>query len=75
MVAMSMVVVPPLRGGYNVLGSSRSVPPEEEMYTPHITKSRTEASSSSFHAMYFYQYIDDHFSRLNLRLNSIDDQQ
>jgi len=62
-------------GGFDVPSSSGVVPLKEEMYTPSMTRSSTKASSSGFDAMHFYQYMDNHFSRLNLRLDAIDEQQ
>jgi len=43
------------------------------MYTPPLTRSRREVSSSDFDATHFYQHIDDHFSCLNLRLDAFDE--
>jgi len=62
-------------GGSDDPGSSGVIPPEEEMHTPLMTRSRTEVGSSDFNATHFYQYMDDHFFRLNLRLNAIDEHQ
>ena len=45
------------------------------MYTPPVTRRCTEVCSSGFDTTYFYQYIDDHFSHLNPRLDDIDEQQ
>jgi len=40
-----------------------------------MTRSHIEADSSGFDATHFYQYMDGHFSRLNLRLDAIDERQ
>ncbi|KAJ8429038.1 hypothetical protein Cgig2_016943 [Carnegiea gigantea] len=60
-------------GVEGVAGSSRAILPDEEMYEPPLTRSHTEASSSGFNEAHFYQYMDDHFSRLNLRLDAINE--
>jgi len=52
-----------------------AIPLEEEMYTPPITRSCTEADSLGFNATYLYQYMDDHFSCLKLRRDGIDERQ
>jgi len=59
-------------GGEGGVGSSRAqvIPPEEEGYDPLLTRSHTEMASSGFNEAHFYQYMDYHFSRLNLRLNA-----
>ena len=49
------------------------VPLEEEMYTPPMTRSCTKVGFLGFDATYFYQYTDDHFSLLKLRLDAIID--
>ncbi|KAJ8420957.1 hypothetical protein Cgig2_001993 [Carnegiea gigantea] len=58
-------------GGEGGAGSSgaQAIPPEEKRYEPLLTRSRTKACSSGFNEVHFYSYIDDHFSRLNLRLD------
>ncbi|KAJ8430877.1 hypothetical protein Cgig2_011340 [Carnegiea gigantea] len=48
---------------------------EEEEYDPPLTRSHTKAGSSGFNEAHFYQYMDVHFSRLNLRLNVINKRQ
>jgi len=40
-----------------------------------LTRSRTEAGSSGFNEAHFYRYMDDRFSRLNLKLDAIDEHQ
>ena len=62
-------------GGLDISSSFGAIPLEEEFFTPPMTKSHTEAGSSGFDATHFYQHIDDHFSRLNLRLNAINERQ
>jgi len=62
-------------GAEGVARSSRTILPDEEMYEPPLTRSHAKASSSSFNEAHFYQYMDDHFSRLNLRLDAINEQQ
>ena len=59
----------------DVLGNSRVVPLKEEIYIPPMTRSRTGASTSGFNEAHFYQYMDDHFSCLNLRLDAINEWQ
>ena len=63
------------RGGNDtevVAGSCEAIPSDEEMYEPPLTRSCAEASSLGFNEAHFYQYMDDHFSFLNLRLDTID---
>ncbi|KAJ8420412.1 LOW QUALITY PROTEIN: hypothetical protein Cgig2_000263 [Carnegiea gigantea] len=62
-------------GGSGIQDGFRGGTPEEEMYEPPLAKSRAEASSSGFNEAQFYQYMDDDFSRLNLRLDAIDEWQ
>ena len=62
-------------GRSDVPSNSRVVPLKEEMYTLLMTRSCTNAGFSGFDSMHFYQYMDDHFSHLNLRLDDIDEQQ
>jgi len=60
-------------GGSDLLGSSGAIPFEEEEYTPPLIRSHIGAGSSGFNTTRFYQYTDDHFSRLNLWLDAIDE--
>ena len=59
-----------MRSGDHVTASSGVVPPEK-MLEPPMTRNRTKVSSSSFIEAHFYQYLDDHFSCHNLRLDAI----
>ena len=68
-------VSPSGKDGYDLPGSSDAVPLEQEEYTPLLTRSHIGAGSSSFDAIHFYQYMDDHFSCLNLSLDAIDERQ
>ena len=68
-------VGPSGEGGSDIPRGSGAVPLEEEEYTPPLTRSHTGAGSSGFDATHFYHYMDDHFSRLNLRLDAIDEWQ
>jgi len=61
-------------GGFNLPNSSGVVLLEEE-YTPSLNHSHTGAGPSGFDATHFYQYMDDHFYCLNLRLDAIDEWQ
>jgi len=45
------------------------------MYTPPMNMSRIEVGSLGFDATHVYQYMDEHFSRINLRLDAIDGRQ
>ena len=62
-------------GGKGGVQSSRAqaIPPDEDRYNPPLTRSCTELGSSGFNEAHFYQYMDDHFFRLNLRLDAIDE--
>jgi len=62
-------------GDSNLPGGSDVVLLEEEEYTPPLTHSHTGTGSSSFDATYFYHYMHDHFSRLNLRLDALNERQ
>jgi len=59
------------KGGSRCSGSA----PPEEMLEPPMTRSRSAVGSFGFSKAHFYQYSDDHFSRLKLRLDAIDERQ
>ena len=61
--------------GLGVLGNSGAVLLEAEIYTPTMTRSHTKEGSLSFDATHFYQYMNDHFSHLDLRLDAIDERE
>ena len=61
-----------VEGGDEGVGCSGSTSPEE-MLEPPMTRSRDATRSSGLNEFHFYQYLDDHFSRLNLRLDAIDE--
>jgi len=58
-------------GGGGCLGSALS----EEILKPPMTRSRNAGGSLGFNEAHFYQYLDDNFSYLNLRLDAIDELQ
>jgi len=60
-----------LEGGSAIPGSFGANPIEEEEYTLLMTRSQTKEGSLGFDATHFYQYMDDHFSCLNLRIDAI----
>ncbi|KAJ8438044.1 hypothetical protein Cgig2_014173 [Carnegiea gigantea] len=69
----------PQSQGGNVIGSkggvgssrAQAVPAKGERYDPPLTRSHTEMGSLGFNEAHFCQYMDDHFSYLNLRLDII----
>jgi len=69
------VVGPSDEGGSDIPRGSGAVSLEDEEYTPSLTRSRKGAGSSGFDATHFYHYMEDHFSRLNLWLDAIDERQ
>jgi len=54
-------------GGVESSGA-QAVPLKEEGYDPPLTRNYIEVASSGYNEAHFYQYMDEHFSRLNLRL-------
>ena len=66
-------VGPSGEGDFDIPRNFGTVPLKEEEYTHPLTQSRTGVGSSGFDATHFYHYMDDHFFRLNLRLDGIDE--
>ena len=66
-------VGPSCEGSSDPPNSFGAVLLKEEEYTLPLTRSHTGTSSSGFDATHFYQYMNDHFSCLNLRLDAIDE--
>jgi len=56
-------------------GAGCSFAPPKRMFEPPMTRSRGAVGCSGFDEAHFDQYIGDHFSHFNLRLNTIDEHQ